>query len=137
MTEGKDEDRQSVLAQGRGIFSLAAGLLITINLAAAAARFSSTGNPLGFGRVALIVILLSFVWRGATWARVVVTALLFIGAALSFFGAAGTHEEALRLIMIGIGGIDLAVAGALIWSKPLRAFLDAQAIARSSGPSEE
>jgi hypothetical protein len=132
-----DEDRRSAVAQGRGIFSLGSGLLITINFVAAAARFSTTGNPLGFGRVVLIVLLLWTVWRGAAWARMVVTALLVIGALLSFFGAVGAREDALRLILIGIGGIDLAFAGALLWSKPLRAFLDAQALARSARPPEQ
>ncbi len=136
----ESEDRSALLARGRGIFSLGAGLLLTVNGVAAALRFSTTGNPLGFGRVVLIALLLYAVWRGAAWARFVVTALLFIGALLSFYGAATLPEEAARLIFLGIGGIDLAFAGALLWSKALRAFLDEQAVLRSAGrrpPPEE
>ncbi len=137
MGESEADDGAALIAQGRGIFSLGAGLIITINLAAALVRFSITGNPLGFGRVALIAIFLFAVYRGAPWARFVVTALLFVGALLSFIGAAIAREVAMQLIFLGNGGIDLAFAGALIWSKPLRRFLDAQALAREVRPPED
>lgn len=117
---GEDDDR---VEQGRRIFFLGAVPLLLINLVAAWMRFSTTGNPVGFFRLCLAAALLWAVFRGHRWARVLLTGLLAIGAVLALLGAAGASDDALRLILVGISGIDAAFAGALMLSDPLRAFL--------------